>query len=94
MDASVDSPNFSRLLPCTCKLEERRQRSQSQVRQFSDMSGFRDMTFESFDPTIRGAQEAFESALAFARHPHRWLVLVGPYGCGKTHLAAAIANYA
>lgn len=94
MDAAVGSPNFSRLLPCTCKLEERRKRSQNQVRQFSDMSAFREMTFDSFDPTIRGAQEAFETAVAFARHPHRWLILVGPYGCGKTHLAAAIANYA
>ena len=24
--------------------------------------------------------------------PEGWLLLVGPYGCGKTHLAAAIAN--
>ncbi len=28
----------------------------------------------------------------FARNPHGWLVLSGANGCGKTHLAAAIAN--
>ena len=27
------------------------------------------------------------------RGPEGWLVLMGQVGCGKTHLAAAIANY-
>ena len=31
-------------------------------------------------------------ARAFAEDPAGWLVLSGTYGCGKTHLAAAIAN--
>jgi len=30
----------------------------------------------------------------FAEHPTGWLLLHGNYGCGKTHLAAAIANQA
>ncbi len=94
MDAPVGSPNFSRLLPCVCKLEERRQRTQAHLRAFSDLSAFRDLTFESFDAAVRGTQEAFETALAYARHPDGWLILVGDYGCGKTHLAAAIADYA
>jgi DNA replication protein DnaC len=29
----------------------------------------------------------------FAENPRDWLVLTGTYGCGKTHLAAAIANH-
>jgi hypothetical protein len=49
MDAPVSHPNFSRLLPCVCKLEEQRARSQANVRAFSDLSAFRDLTFESFD---------------------------------------------
>ena len=32
-------------------------------------------------------------SLRFARDPQGWLVLMGGYGAGKTHLAAAIANY-
>ncbi|MGH9174758.1 MAG: ATP-binding protein [Vicinamibacterales bacterium] len=94
MDAAATSPNFSRLVPCVCKMEERRTRSMSNVRAFSNLSPFRDQTFESFDSTVRGAREAYDAAVAYARHPDGWLVLVGDYGCGKTHLAAAIASFA
>jgi len=37
--------------------------------------------------------EAFRLALDFAKSPEDWLVFMGYTGCGKTHLAAAIANY-
>ena len=40
---------------------------------------------------VPGAQEAYNAAVAFARAPKDWLVLHGPNGSGKTHLAAAIA---
>ena len=36
---------------------------------------------------------AFQKAQVFAEKPRGWLVFMGPYGCGKTHLAAAIGNY-
>jgi DNA replication protein DnaC len=94
MDAPVNSPNFSRLFPCVCKLEERRFRQQANLRNFSDLSAFRDLTFETFDSGVRGTRDAFEDAFAYARNPDNWIVFVGGYGCGKTHLAAAIANYA
>lgn len=94
MDAAVGSPNFSRLLPCTCKLEEQRVKSSARLRQFSDLSSFRDLTFDTFDPSVPGAGEAYAAAVDYARHPDKWLVLVGGYGCGKTHLAAAIAQEA
>ena len=42
---------------------------------------------------FKSLQTAVKEAQAFAKKPHGWLVLTGPYGCGKTHLAAAIANY-
>jgi len=35
---------------------------------------------------------ALQAAQSFAESPADWLVLVGPAGSGKTHLAAAIAN--
>ena len=42
---------------------------------------------------LRDLKTAFETARQFAEHPNGWLLLTGPYGCGKTHLAAAIGNY-
>jgi DNA replication protein DnaC len=41
----------------------------------------------------RTLEEAFRTAHGYAEKPEGWLLLQGPYGSGKTHLAAAIANY-
>ena len=43
--------------------------------------------------SLQSLEKAFRAAREFGEHPRGWLVLIGPYGCGKTHLAAAIANY-
>lgn len=59
------------------------------------------MTFRRFDSSGMNAtpaqqqilKAAYQAALQFAQKPQDWLVLSGPVGCGKTHLAAAIANY-
>ncbi len=60
----------------------------------------RQMTFDSFQPEGRARdrlgrdtlQGALRAARAFARDPDGWLVLIGNSGCGKTHLAVAVAN--
>jgi DNA replication protein DnaC len=58
------------------------------------------MTFESFEirsNLTREERTNLELALAqardFAKDPQNWLMFTGKYGVGKTHLAAAIANY-
>lgn len=61
----------------------------------------RDQRFENFDlrehELAREARDAlrmaYEMCRRYAEAPEGWLVLSGEYGCGKTHLAAAIANY-
>jgi DNA replication protein DnaC len=65
------------------------------------LSLYRDLTFDRFD--LRQAElkaeerESLREALVFAKQyaedPMGWVVFQGAYGCGKTHLAAAIANY-
>ncbi|MBM3957733.1 MAG: ATP-binding protein [Gemmatimonadetes bacterium] len=57
------------------------------------------MTFDAFDvrgnrasPRQRGSlRDALDAARSFARRPDGWLLLTGPTGVGKTHLAVAIA---
>jgi DNA replication protein DnaC len=41
----------------------------------------------------KSLQRALKAAHGFAEKPKGWLVFEGTYGCGKTHLSAAIANY-
>ncbi len=61
-----------------------------------------DQTFETFNlredelprSQADNLRRAYDSALAFAERPGDWLVFNSTgYGNGKTHLAAAIANY-
>jgi DNA replication protein DnaC len=42
---------------------------------------------------VKNLGNVFKAAENFAKKPNGWLVLTGTYGSGKTHLAAAIANY-
>src|SRR6185312_15652596 len=44
-------------------------------------------------PNVPGVHRGYEVCLAYAQNPDGWLMLTGSFGCGKTHLAAAIANY-
>jgi DNA replication protein DnaC len=49
---------------------------------------------EALEPDqLKSLEKALNVATTFAEKPKGWLVLAGPYGCGKTHLAAAIANF-
>jgi DNA replication protein DnaC len=61
----------------------------------------REMTFERFEfrgvhlalDDRRRLENAYRQAIAFAEAPEGWLLFMGSHGTGKTHLAAAIANY-
>jgi len=90
-------------VPCSCTLPEREKEHQSRLRKYSGLDAklLKNMTFDNFDreglnplPEQReNLKEAFRLAFEFAKSPDGWLVFVGVNGCGKTHLAAAIANY-
>jgi len=67
---------------------------------YSNLGSLTRFTFDNLLPQGRSGNpanqeqftRAYEAARAFAREPEGWLVLAGPSNCGKTHLAAAIAN--
>lgn len=93
-------PRFGRAVPCLCKRREIAERRLARLRRASNLEHLRQMTFDTFrvdgpeDPEISFIlRDALQTAREFAEHPKGWLVFTGPFGCGKTHLAAAIANY-
>jgi DNA replication protein DnaC len=77
------------------------QESPLESRSGLELELLRNMTFDNFDhkrmdlPLEQRQQlhQAFNLAVEFARSPEGWLIFQGVNGCGKTHLAAAIANY-
>lgn len=48
-------------------------------------------TFDNFEK-VKGVGEALKAAMQWAAKPEGWIVLSGPYGNGKSHLAAAANN--
>jgi len=102
LDVPISDPSFGKLFPCTCRMEEIAQRRDESLRSLNNLQAVERFTFETFNPESAGMsperqrtlRRAYDVALAYAKEPEGWLVLVGGYGCGKTHLAAAIANRA
>ena len=98
----VGHPNFGKLQVCTCQLAGLQLERAAQMRAQSNTEALAGKTFETFlpeginpDSDIRASLRfAFDRCRAFAEKPEKWLLLSGTYGCGKTHLAAAIANQA
>ena len=73
----------------------------ARLQSISNLGSLSKLTFDSLLPLGRGgdpvSQKLFQLALdeirKFAENPQGWIVLVGPVGSGKTHLACAVANY-
>ena len=99
-DVEVGHPNFGKLFPCSCRFAEIEAAQKNRQLEISSLGPLAGKTFDNFLPeghTTDAAQRAslrlaFETARKYADSPRGWLLLTGGYGCGKTHLAAAIAN--
>jgi DNA replication protein DnaC len=97
----VGHPDFGRVEICSCRQTEVRARIRNRLFSLSRLDELQALTFETFQPRGRvglgqeqqaSIERAFNQALAFAHSLQGWLFIQGGYGCGKTHLAAAIAN--
>lgn len=89
----MHDPRFGKLYPCECRTQATEQSNLDDLYHLSNLDAFQQKVFANFDPEVSGASEAYYSAADFATHPEGWLLILGGYGTGKTHLAAAIANY-
>ena len=100
VDVAPDHPDFGAAFPCECRQRSHRRRTLERIHALSYLEAVQDKTFSSFlqDPpgygeTARASlREAHRSCRDFAGHPTGWILLAGITGCGKTHLASAIAN--
>ena len=83
-------PDFGKLIECSA-CDTLTKRRLTILEGFSSLRGdLLKSDFTHFED-VQGAKPAYQAAIAFARDPKGWLVLHGPNGSGKTHLAAAIA---
>jgi len=100
-DVPVGHPDFGKAFPCVCQRDILLARRSTRLQKLSSLSAVADKTFENFSLDLEGLNEnqlsalraAYQLAHDYAGAPHGWLLFEGSYGCGKTHLAAAIANY-
>ena len=101
-DVPVGHPNFGKLQICSCREGKINRRLHKHLFAMSHLQELKHLTFDNFSPRgrvgLRAAQaesleQAYNQARFFAETRKGWLVLSGEYGSGKTHLAAAIANF-
>ncbi len=94
-------PDYSRLEPCGCTRKDIDNRKAARLQAISNLGSLSKLTFDNLLPSGRNddavSQKLFQLALdeirKFAENPQGWIILAGPVGSGKTHLASAVANY-
>jgi DNA replication protein DnaC len=100
LDVDVDDPRFGKVLRCPNNPVELDEDRRERFRELSNLGAFADKSFANFETHLHGLtpaqmlslETALGYAMRFAERPDGWLLLEGTYGCGKTHLAAAIGN--
>jgi DNA replication protein DnaC len=102
-DLPIWDPDFGKMTICSCRQNQVSQAVRDRLFSLSNLSALSHLTFETFQPRgmvgyseqqANSLEAAFNQSHQFAENLKGWLVLQGGYGCGKTHLAAAIANFA
>ena len=104
-DVPMGDPRFGRLEACVCRAADIAEGARTRLFELSRLDRLSHLTFENFESRgnknarfmtpqdVHSLEAAKETAENFARSPQGWLLIEGAYGCGKTHLAAAIANF-
>lgn len=99
-DVPLGHSHFGKLFRCPNHPVELDTERQDRLRRLSNLGALAEKRFDDFyiDSPAHSPREqeslraAYNAATRFAENPEGWLLLEGGYGCGKTHLAAAIGN--
>jgi len=98
----IDHPDFGKLIICSCRQGEVANKVHQRLFSISNLEHLRHLTFDNFQARGRiglspwqadSLERAYNQSQQFAQNLNGWLLLQGGFGCGKTHLAAAIANF-
>lgn len=101
-DLPISHPDFGKLQICSCRHDQVSQQIHQRLFSISNLDNLNHLTFDNFQPRGRvglgpwqadSLERAHNQAQQFAQKADGWLLLQGGFGCGKTHLAAAIANF-
>lgn len=95
-----NDPRFGKFFRCPNHPIEVDHERHERLRRLSNLHAYEDKTFHNFEVDVVGysekeqqsLQHAYNSAINYAEQFDGWLLLEGTYGCGKTHLAAAVGN--
>ena len=94
----VGHPRFGTYSHCECRQDFLTSDRVRRLRVYSNLGHLNRFTFATLDlDRVRGEDailfgDALITAGKYATDPAGWLVITGPPGSGKTHIAAAIAN--
>lgn len=99
-DVSVGHPDFGKVVNCDCQQRRIEEERYNRLLRYSNMGHLDRFRFQSLEPdgisqdpeTRRLFKDAHRIASEYAESPSQWLVITGPHGSGKTHIAAAIGN--
>ncbi len=99
-DVPHGHPNFGKLLRCPNNPVDADLDRKDRLREMSNLADFADKQFETFNTAPGGTSlaernsldRALKAAQEYAYTLDGWLLLDGPFGVGKTHLAAAVGN--
>jgi DNA replication protein DnaC len=101
-DLPIGHPEFGMLQICSCRHGQVAQQIHQRLFAISNLENLEHLTFENFQSRGRiglgpwqadSLERAYNQAQQFSQKADGWLLLQGGFGCGKTHLAAAIANF-
>lgn len=101
-DVPLTDPRFGKFQRCPNYPIAEDHELQKRLRRYGNLEAFRNKTFSNFETELSVSSytrnvsaslaEAKGKAMSYAEKPHGWIVYEGQVGCGKTHLAVAIAN--
>lgn len=92
LDVPLGHPSFGRLFKCECTQRSADRARANEMRRLSQLDGLETKSFANFEAVTPELENALSTVQKFAQSREGWIVLSGPCGTGKTHLAAAVAN--